>query len=84
VLEALSVSVLLMELVGIVIVVLVAVFLNGIIAEIEDNSPGGFNNPDGKWIDFIKHPSRVQVAIWIAGALTIGFLIFLLFASSDT
>lgn len=26
----------------------VALFLNGVLAEIEDNEPGGFNNPDEK------------------------------------
>jgi hypothetical protein len=26
----------------------VCLFLNGELAEIEDNEPGGFNNPDGK------------------------------------
>ncbi len=73
-----------MEIVGIIIVVLAAMFLNGIIAEIEDSSPGGFNNPDGKWTDVIKHPKRIQMAVWIAGALTVGFLLFLFVANADT
>jgi hypothetical protein len=26
----------------------VALFFNGLVAEVEDNAPGGFNNPEGK------------------------------------
>ena len=73
-----------MEIVGIIVVVLAAIFLNGIIGDIEDSSPGGFNNPDGKWSDTIKHPTRIQLAIWIAGALAVGFLLLLFFSSADT
>jgi len=73
-----------MELIGIIIVILVAVFLNGTIAKIEDSSPGGFNNPNGKWSDAIRHPKRVQVAIWIAGGLTVGLLILLWLTNADT
>jgi len=31
-----------------VAIVAVALFANGIVAEVEDRAPGGFNNPDGE------------------------------------
>jgi len=57
-------------------VVLLAMFINGVIAEVEDNSPGGFNNPDGKWIDSFKNPTKLQLFVWSLGVLTVGVLIY--------
>ena len=64
-----------MEILAIIAIVLLAVFLNGLITEAEDNSPGGFNNPDGKWIDSFKKPTKIQIFIWLLGLLIIGAII---------
>jgi hypothetical protein len=66
-----------MEWIGIAVVIVVVILLNGFIAEVEDDSPGGFNNPDGKWIDVIKKPKLHQIIIWAIGALVIAWLIFM-------
>ena len=70
-----------MKLVGIVILVVViavlTIWVNGVIASVEDNSPGGFNNPDGEWRDAILHPKRHQLIIWCLGGLTMAWLVFM-------
>ncbi len=38
-----------------------AILANGLIVQVEDNSPGGLNNPDGKWIDVLKSPKPHRV-----------------------
>jgi hypothetical protein len=60
-----------------VIVVLLAILANGFIAKVEDNSPGGFNNPDGKWLNVIRQPKTHQVIIWLLGFCAIIWLIYL-------
>ena len=60
-----------------VVVVLVAMIANGFIANVEDNSPGGFNNPKGKWLNVIRKPKRHQVIIWLLGLCVIIWLIYL-------
>ena len=60
-----------------VVIVLFAMIANGYMAEVEDNSPGGFNNPDGKWIDVIKKPKPHQIIIWLLGLCTILWLIYM-------
>ena len=69
-----------MEILGIIVIILLAMFINGLIAEVEDSSPGGFNNPDGKWIDTFKNPTRLQLLVWFLGFLTIGILIYAAFS----
>ncbi|POP50992.1 hypothetical protein [Zhongshania marina] len=70
-----------MKFIGIAIVVIVvavvAILVNGAIANVEDSSPGGFDNPDGKWSDAIRHPKRHQVIIWCLGGLTIAWLVYM-------
>lgn len=66
-----------MEWIGIAAVIVVAILLNGFIAAVEDDSPEGFNNPDGKWLDVISKPKLHQIIIWIIGALVIAWLIFM-------
>lgn len=66
---------LIMEVIGIVVILILTILLNGVIAEVEDNSPRGMNNPDGKWIDTIKSPTKVQLAVWLSGTLTLIWLI---------
>ena len=65
------------EWIGIAVVIVLAILLNGFIASVEDESPGGFNNPDGKWIDTLRKPKPHQIIIWATGALVIGWLIFM-------
>ncbi len=60
----------LMTLVFIAFMVLIA-----ILPAIEDDSPGGFNNPDGKWIDHFKNPKPYQVVLWFIGVLILGVII---------
>ena len=36
-----------MEFLGLAVIILAVFLINGVIAKIEDNSPGGFENPDG-------------------------------------
>lgn len=62
-------------LIGITLILLV-LFLNGIIVEVEDDSPGGFNNPDGSWLEALRHPKKHQIVIWTTGLLAIGWLIY--------
>jgi hypothetical protein len=66
-----------MEWFGIAVVIVVVMLLNGFIAGVEDDSPGGFNNPDGKWMDTLKEPKLHQIIIWAIGALVIAWLIFM-------
>lgn len=64
-----------MEILGIITVILIAMFINGVIAEVEDNSPGGgFNNSGDKWKDSFKNPTKLQVFVWSLGILAIGVL----------
>lgn len=44
---------------------IVIIVLFAISPEIEDDSPGGFLNPDGKWRDVFKKPTKIQVFIWV-------------------
>jgi hypothetical protein len=67
-----------MEILGIAIIVLVAFLINGAISKVEDDSPGGFENPDGKWIDSIRNPTKTQVVVWCSGLITVGWLIYML------
>lgn len=66
-----------MEWIGIAVVIVIAILLNGFIANVEDESPGGFNNPDGKWIDRLKKPKLHQIIVWAIGALVIAWLILM-------
>lgn len=72
-----------MEWIGIAVVIVLAILLNGFITNIEDNSPGGFNNPDGKWIDTLKSPRLYQIIIWAIGALVIAWLAFMLITKEN-
>lgn len=65
-----------MEIIGVIIIVILAIFLNGLIAEVEDDSPGGFNIPDGKWTDSFKNPTKLQIFIWFLGLLIVGVIIY--------
>ena len=71
-----------MEWIGIIFVLILAMLLNGFIAEVEDNSPGGFNNPDGNWIDVFKKPKLHQVIIWIVTVLVL-LSLFLMYITKD-
>ena len=49
-------------------VVVGAVFVNGVVATIEDDAPGGFNNPDGAtpptmWPRWLTHSGRGLAAL---------------------
>jgi hypothetical protein len=59
-----------------VIVVLLSMLAIGFIADVEDNSPGGFNNPEGKWLDSIKKPKPHQVIIWLLGLCVTIWIIY--------
>jgi hypothetical protein len=69
-----------MEILGLAIIGLVAFLINGAIAKTEDDSPGGFENPDGKWIDLIRNPTKIQVLVWCCGLISVGWLIYIWFA----
>jgi len=60
-----------------VIVLLLAMIATSFMAEVEDNSPGSFNNPNGKWLDVIKKPKPHQIIIWLLGLCTIIWLIYI-------
>jgi hypothetical protein len=72
-----------MEWIGIAVVVVLVILINGFIANIEDSSPGGFNNPDSKWIDTLRKPKPHQIIIWVLGALVIAWLMFMYIANTD-
>ncbi len=53
-----------------------AIIINGIIATIEDDLPGGFNNPDGT-----DTPSYINKITWIVVGillLIVGIMVFIL------
>lgn len=66
-----------MEIIGIVAVIVVATLINGLVAKVEDESPGGFENSDGSWRKALSKPRVHQVLIWLAGALVVGWLAYL-------
>ena len=49
-----------------VAILLAAIFLNGIIATIEDDLPGGFNNPDG-----LVTPTYARIVSWSIRAIAV-------------
>lgn len=66
-----------MEWIGIIIVIILAILLNGFTAEVKDNSPRGYNDPNRKWIDVFKNPKLHQVIIWIVTILVLLSLILM-------
>lgn len=66
-----------MELVGVIAVIAIAVLLNGLIARVEDDSPGGINNPDGSWLETFRKPRLHQIVIWALGFSVAGWLIYM-------
>lgn len=64
------------EVIGIVVVA-VAILINGLVAKVEDESPGGFGNSDESWRNALLKPKAHQVLIWLAGALVVGWLVYL-------
>jgi hypothetical protein len=65
-----------LEVVGIIAVVILAIFVNGIIAKVEDESPGGFDNPKANWKDAFLKPRPHQLFIWAMGFVVIAWLIW--------
>lgn len=65
------------------IIVAVAMFLNGLLAEYEDNLPGGFNNPMSKEEIKFQNKKRnkkllpYRIAIWGALALILIWLLWI-------
>ena len=50
-----------------------AVVINGLVATLEDDQPGGFNNPDG------KHTPRYAVIVgWVGRGLLVVLVLFCL------
>lgn len=72
-----------MEWIGIAVVIVLVILLNGFITGVEDESPGGFNNPDGKWIDILKKPKSHQIIIWAIGALVVTWLTFMYISKAN-
>ena len=69
-----------MWIIGVIIVFVIMFLLGGAItAEAEDNSPGGINNPNGKWIDVFKKPKLHQIVIWVIGFMTLVWLAYMYF-----
>ncbi|MAX56816.1 MAG: hypothetical protein CL537_15105 [Alcanivoracaceae bacterium] len=66
-----------MEVIGIVAVIVVAIFINGLVAKVEDGSPGGVENREGSWKKSLLKPKAHQVVIWLAGMLVIVWLAYL-------
>ncbi len=66
-----------MELVGVIAVIAIAVLLNGLIAKVEDDSPGGSNNPDGNWPETFRKPKIHQIVIWALGLSVAAWLIYM-------
>jgi len=52
----------------------VAIFANGLLATVEDDLPGGFNNPDGT--DTPRYVRYIRIAAWTV-AIVLGLLIAL-------
>ena len=68
-----------MKILGLAIIVLVALLINGAIAKVEDDSPKGFENPDEKWINSIRSPTKTQVIVWFCGLITVMWLTYMWF-----
>jgi len=66
-----------MELVGVIAVIVLAVFVNGLVAKVEDDSPGGLNNADGKWGETLRKPTFLQRIVWASGVLVTLWLIMM-------
>ena len=65
-----------MEFLGLAVIILAVFLINGVIAKIEDNSPGGFENPDGNWNESIRKPTKAQVIVWCCGIITVTCLAY--------
>lgn len=46
------------------VIATLAIFVNGLVATLEDDLPGGFNNPDGS-----KTPPYVRRVVWMVRGL---------------
>lgn len=66
-----------MEIIGIATVIVVAILINGFVAKVEDESPGGFGDSDGSWRKALLKPRLHQVLIWLAGGLVVVWLVYL-------
>ncbi|WP_435106745.1 hypothetical protein [Arhodomonas sp. AD133] len=66
-----------MEIAGVAGVIVIAVLVNGLIAKVEDESPGGIENPNGRWREVCSKPKAYQVVIWFFGVLVVFWLLYL-------
>ena len=61
-----------------VLICIVAMLINGFIATIEDELPGGFNNPDGELsVKQSKFVAAIRILIWAAFTLMVLSFIYL-------
>jgi hypothetical protein len=60
-----------------VVIILAAILLNGLVATVEDDLPGGFNNPEGtntpRYINKLNALSGIVVIALALGIATVGF-----------
>jgi len=61
-----------------VLIFIVAMLINGFIATIEDELPGGFNNPDGEAsVKQSKFVLTIRILIWVTFTLIVLSFIYL-------